>query len=182
MWRSKRPGQSSGASSPSHSEWSWGPADAAIAAGGLALVVAVCLPLGYHFHSQARTLEQQVEETVSRCRTLRMTLDRVESRKTDLARLRREVNRYVADVETRPIVPWGTVVGELSRRRPEGLWTTRITGNGPQFRAQVAGYSPELVQSYAQRLRESPYIEFAALPAGEAPASGGQVVGRLMGE
>lgn len=182
MWRRKRPGQSSEATFPGRTEWTWGPADAALAAGGLALSVAVCVPLGYHFHSQAREVEQKAQGAASRSRALRLTLERVESRKTDLARLRREVNRYVADVETRPIVPWGTVVAELSRRRPEGLWTTRISGSGPQFRAQVSAMSPELVEHYARSLRESPYVEFAALPVGEGHESSAQVVGRLMGE
>jgi hypothetical protein len=182
MWRWKRAGQSSGAKTPDAPEWTWSTSDSALAAGLLALTVAVCVPVGYYFHSNARAMDRQVEETQGRVRMLRTTLEYVENRKTDLARLRREVNRYVADVETRPMVPWSTVVAELSRRRPDGLWTTRIWGSGPQFRAQVAAMSPDLVGQYARQLRESPYVEFAALPAGDAPATGAQVVGRMMGE
>jgi hypothetical protein len=163
------------------STWVWGPVDAVIASGLLALTVAVCVPLGYHFHAQAREIDRQVEDSNFRLHGLRSSLEHVEARRTDLSRLRREVNRYVADVETRPIVPWTTLIGELSRRRPEGLWTTRITGSGPQFRAQVAAMSPSLVSNYAQQLRESPYVEFAALPSGDAPGSA-QIVGRVMGE
>lgn len=180
MWRfGTRPRQSE-APRPAPA-WTWGPADALIASGLLALTVAVCVPLGYHFHSRTRELDRRVEETSFRLHALRATLERVEARRTDLSRLRREVNRYVADVETRPLVPWTTVIGELSRRRPEGLWTTRITGSGAQFRAQVSAMTPELVDTYARQLRESPYVEFAALPAGDA-SSRGQVVGRMMGE
>lgn len=183
MWRWKRPGQSSEANSPGAvAPWTWGPADAVIAAGGLALVVAASVPIGYHFHTQARAADHELQESIGRFRALQATLERVEGRKTDLARLRREVNRYVADVETRPIVPWSTVVAELSRRRPDGLWTTRISGNGPQFRATVSAMVPDLVNQYARQLRESPYVEFAALPVGDAPGAGAQVVGRLMGE
>lgn len=180
MWRFGTRPRQSGAAQPAPA-WVWGPADAVIASGLLALTVAVCVPLGYHFHSRAAELDKRIEETSFRLHALRTTLERVEARRTDLSRLRREVNRYVADVETRPLVPWTTVVGELSRRRPEGLWTTRITGNGAQFRAQVSAMTPDLVGAYARHLRESPYVEFAALPAGDAP-NGSQVVGRMMGE
>lgn len=183
MWRWRRPGQLSEAKTQgAEAGWAWGPADAVIAAGGLVLVVAACVPIGYYFHSQARTADHQIQESIGRFRALQTTLERVEARKADLSRLRREVNRYVAEVETRPIVPWSTVVAELSRRRPEGLWTTRISGNGPQFRAKVSAMAPELVNDYARQLRESPYVEFAALPVGDAPGASAQVVGRLMGE
>jgi hypothetical protein len=46
----------------------------------------------------------------------------------------------------------------------------------------VAAERPELVTQFTQSLRESPYVDFAALPAGVAPSTQSQVVGRLRGE
>jgi hypothetical protein len=162
--------------------WSFGPVDAAIAAGSLTLALAVCAPVAFHFRSEARQLDRARMNSLQRTRMHRVTLERNQSRREALTQFRREVNRYVAEVEARPMVAWTTVVGELSRRRPNGLWTTRLSGNGPHFRAYVAAERPDLVSLYTQSLRQSPYVDFAALPAGAAPSTQAQVVGRLRGE
>jgi hypothetical protein len=184
MWRpGKRPAQSEATPAGKRpASWTWGPADAAIAAGLAVVAMAICLPVSFHFHARSTELEKELDAARARARSIRVTLDHVESRRVDLSRLRREVNRYVAEVEARPIVAWTTVVGELSRRRPDGLWTSRVSGSGPRFRAQVSAATPELAGIYARQLRESPYVDFAALPAGEGPSVSTQVVGRLMGE
>ncbi|MCC2672900.1 MAG: hypothetical protein K0Q72_5372 [Armatimonadetes bacterium] len=160
----------------------FGPVDAAIAAGCVMLALTVSVPVALHFRKEARQLDHARTESMSRTRQLRSTLDRSEARHVALTQFRREVSRYVSEVEAKPMVPWTTVVGELSRRRPAGVWTTRLSGSGPHFRAQVAAERPELVTQFTQSLRESPYVDFAALPAGVAPATQSQVVGRLRGE
>jgi hypothetical protein len=181
MWRHSRP-QTEAKPRAVSAEWTWGPADALIAALLVAATVAVCVPVSFRLHTRARDLDREVQEAHGRMAQLRATLEHVEGRRDELARLRREVNRYVADVEARPIIPWSTVVTELSQRRPGGLRTTRISGNGPQFRAQLTAAVPELIPAYARALRESPFVDFATLPTGETPGHSGQVVGRLMGE
>lgn len=148
----------------------------------IVLGLSISVPVALHFRQEVRRLDQARVASMSRTRQLRMTLERGQARNAALTQFRREVNRYVADVEARPMIPWTTLVGELSRRRPKGVWTTRISGNGPHFRAQVAAERPELVTLYTQSLRQSPYVDFAALPAGTAPAAQAQVVGRLRGE
>lgn len=159
-----------------------GAADLPIAAGVVVFALSLSIPVALHFRQEIRTLDQTRQTSMSRTRQLRIALERGQTRNAALTQFRREVNRYVADVESRPRIPWTTFVGELSRRRPKGVWTTRISGNGPHFRAQIAAERPELVTLYTQSLRESPYVDFAALPAGTAPAAQAQVVGRLRGE
>lgn len=164
------------------SSWSFGPVDGAIIAGTITLALAVSAPVALHLRKEMRTLDAARMSSIQRTRMHRLTLDRNESRREALTQFRREVNRYVTEVEARPAVAWTTVVGELSRRRPNGLWTTRLSGNGPHFRAQVAAERPDLVTVYTQSLRESPYVDFATLPAGVAASTQSQVVGRLRGE
>ncbi len=163
--------------------WNFGPVDLAISGVLLALVAGVCIPTALHYRQEANRMDQQRAELTSRCRQLGTTLRFVESRRAALSQFRRSVDRYVADVESRPIVPWVTTIGEMSRRRPYGVSARRMSGDGPRIRIDVAAASPDLVQAYAQSLRESPYLDFAALPAGAAPsAAGGQIIGRLAGE
>lgn len=162
--------------------WIFGPADAAISAGLLVLTVAVCMPVALHFREQAKQFDRQREEALDRSRRVKATLEHVESRRVAHTQLRRAVDRYVAEVQSRPIVPWATVVGELSRRRPGGVWAVRLSGDGPRFRAEVATPQANLVETYAQSLRESPYVDFATLPVGAAPGQARQVVGRMTGE
>lgn len=159
-----------------------GAVDLAVAAGLVAVALSISVPVALHFRREVRSLDQARMSSMSRTRQLRTALERGQTRNAALTQFRREVNRYVADVESRPLIPWTTFVGELSRRRPKGVWTTRISGNGPHFRAQVAAERPELVTQYTQSLRQSPYVDFAALPAGTTAASQAQVVGRLRGE
>ena len=171
------------AASDTTPQGSWfGPADAGIAAVSVILALSVTVPVALHYRKEVQRLDRSRADSMSRTRQLRFTLDRSEARHAALTQFRREVSRYVSEVEARPMVPWTTVVGELSRRRPAGVWTTRLSGNGPHFRAQVAAERPELVTQFTQSLRESPYVDFAALPAGVAPATQSQVVGRLRGE
>jgi hypothetical protein len=162
--------------------WSFGAVDAAMAAVSLTVALAACAPFAIHLRKEVRKLDSARIESMQRTRMHRLSVQRNESRREALTQFRREVNRYVAEVEARPMIPWTTVVGELSRRRPQGLWTTRLSGNGQHFRAQVATHRTELVPVYTQSLRESPYFEFATLPAGMVPANRTQVVGRVRGE
>lgn len=170
------------APAPETGSWSFGPADMAISSGVLAAVLAVCIPWGVSLHREVRSLDAQLQESGQRSRQLRSTLNFVEGRRVTLNQFRREVDRYMAEVEARPVVPWTTVIGELSRLRPKGLWTTRLTGEGPRFTAHVAAERSDLVDRYTQTLRQSPYVDFAALPAGETASPSTQVVGRLRGE
>lgn len=169
--------------------WTWGPADVAITAGLLLATVGVCVPVAWNLHGQVQTLDRQREQSATRYRQFQTISEHLESRKSEMARMRREVNRYVADVESRPIVPWTTGISELSRRRPDGVWTVSISGSGSTFRAQVAADRPELLASYAQQLRDSPYVEYVSAPPAPAanPAAAptrvaAQITGRWMGE
>ncbi len=162
--------------------WVFGPVDAAISAGMLILTVAVCVPVALSFREQAKAYDRQREDALDRSRQIKATLEFVESRRTAHTQLRRAADRYVAEVQARPIVPWATVVGEMSRRRPGGLWAVRMSGDGPRFRVEVSAQQPQLVSTYAQSLRESPYVDFAALPTGVQPTQARQVVGRMTGD
>ena len=162
--------------------WSFGAADLGIAAGMLSLTLAVCFPSALYLRHQAHAVDQQQQQSLARTRLVKSELAHLETRRAAQTQLRRELTRYVAEVEAKPMVPWSTAVGEISRRRPHGVWTTRISGNGPHFRAQVAAERPDLVTVYTQSLRQSPYLDFAALPAGAVPSTRAQIVGRLTGE
>lgn len=159
-----------------------GPVDAAISAAVLAVLVAVSLPVGLRLHNESKDLERQRMQLLDQNRALLATLGHLEARRDATMELRRVVDRYVADVQSRPMVAWTTAVGELSRSRPNGVWATRMSGNGPRFRLQVKAARPDLLAAYTRRLRESAYVEFAALPAEAGTSSSGQVVGRLVGE
>ncbi|MFN3649114.1 MAG: hypothetical protein ACK47B_05985 [Armatimonadota bacterium] len=165
---------------PAPARWSFGPADAAIAAASLALVVGVSLPWAWSLRSQVRELDRQRAEADASLRSTRSTLEFLQHRRTARMQFRRAVDRYVAAIEARPGVPWSTAIGELSRRRPAGVWTTRLSGNGGRFRAEVAGSSPEALDAYAEALRQSPYVEYAAPVHGVAAKA--ELAGRWMGE
>jgi len=162
--------------------WRFGLADVAIVAVLLSISVGASVPLALHYREQTRRLDAERMEVASRCRMMRGTTEHLEASRASVMQLRRAADRYIAEAEARPIVPWTTAVAELSRRRPEGVWTTRLSGNGPRFRAEFATRRPELAQQYTRNLRQSPYVEFAELPAGEMSGPRAQVVGRLMGE
>lgn len=162
--------------------WTFGAADLGIAAGLLSVTLAICFPTALYLRKEAHAVEVQQQASLQRTRLMKAELAHLDLRRAAQAQLRRELTHYVADVEGKPMVPWSTAVGEISRRRPHGVWTTRISGNGPHFRAQVAAERPELVGVYTQSLRQSPYLDFAALPAGTVPSTHTQVVGRLTGE
>ena len=182
--------ETSGASTSDASEpspealrgWSFGPVDAAIAVGTLALAVGLCLPMAWHFRQETQRLDRERLEGHARVRQLDTTLKRLKTRRAALARLRRAVERYTAEVEARPMVPWSAVMTELSVQRPNGLWTTRLAGDGPRFTIDVVAERPDLVTLYAERLRQSQFVDFAALPAGAAPATRSRLVGRVAGE
>ena len=164
------------------SSWVFGPGDLAIAAGMLAVSLSICVPAALQLRAQVRNLDRQREAVVEQGRQARSTLEYAEGQRVAFAQMRREVKRYVTHVEAKPIVPWATAISELSRRRPRGVWTTRISGSGPQFRAQVVAKRPELLAAYTQQLRESPFVDYAAQPSGEAPTTVAQIVGRWTGE
>jgi len=166
----------------SPSVWTFGPVDAAIALGMLAATLLVCVPVALHLRQEANQLEREQMALHSRAKILKSTLSHLETRQAALLQLQRAVNRYLANVEVRPVVPWTTVVSELSQRRPGGVWTTQISGEGPRFQAQVRLARPDLAATYVERLRQSPYVEFATVaPAGGA-AGGTVVSGRMTGD
>lgn len=166
--------------------WSFGSSDAVLAAGSLVCALAVCVPVALHYRGQASFRDREIAAAQARCRQLLSTLEHAEGRKIALTQLRRGVERYVADVEARPIVPWTSAVRELSERRPNGLWTVRLSGNGPLFRAQVAAARADLPIAYINSLRQSSRVDYAGLPVegtvATASAAPFQVVGRLVGE
>ncbi len=160
-----------------------GAMDIAISGVVLGLVLGTATHVGWHYRQQANAADRTRTEITAQCRKLNATIRFVENRRQAQSQFRRTVARYVAEVESRPIIPWTTAVNELTRRRPHGVWATRMSGDGPRFRVQVTSAAPGQVGFYAQALRESPYTDYATLPPGTSPAmSSGQVVGRLMGE
>lgn len=164
------------------SGWRFTPTDGAIAACSLTVALAVSLCMALHLRAETRLVDSARAEALQRCGDLRQMLRHLELSRQALARLRRAANHYTAEVEARPIVPWTTVFNEVSRLRPRGVWAMRLTGDGPRFKVVVRAQRPDLVTAYAQQLRESPYVEFTALPAGSPAVGTGEVVGRLMGE
>lgn len=157
--------------------------DGAIGATLLAVTLTVCVPVAMRLRGEVRELDAERDRALRHSRSLRTAIQHLETRRVTLNRLRKVVDRYVTDVQAKPIVPWTTAVGELSRRRPAGVWTTRLAGDGPRFRAYVSAAQPELVSTYTQSLRQSSYVDFASGDTAAAPAAGSaQVVGRLMGE
>ncbi len=182
-WSARRSGEAPSAAPAAQSgSWSLSPVDGAIAACILAVTGCVSVQAALHFHRQVVQLDQERQAALSRMQTMRTTLKQLETHRLALAQLRRDVDRYMSDVTARPIVAWSTEMAELSRRRPKGVWTTEISGDGPRFRMQVTAATPALAQSYAQSLRESPYIDFAVLPVGESTSAHTQVSGRWTGD
>jgi hypothetical protein len=171
---------------PAPGPWRLGPADLAIGAVSLTLVLGVCLPIAASLHREASALDRRREEVLERSRAARATLAHLERRREAHTLLRRVVDRTVADIESRPIVPWMAVVSELSSRRPPGLRAVRLSGAGPGFRVQVSSERGALVADYTRALRESAVVDLAAdatpLPLAPNAPGRGQVVGRLMGE
>ena len=161
--------------------WKFGPADVAIAGGTLMLSLAVAMPVAMQYRQETTNLDKKREAVAVRCRQMRSTAEMLEAKRLSNAQLRRAADRYVAEAENRPMVPWTAAVSELSQRRPAGVWTTRISGNGPRFSTEIRALRPELAAAYAQSLKQSSYVEFAEqVPAG--PGGQTQVTGRLAGE
>jgi hypothetical protein len=177
-----KPADAGASPAPDPAPWTFGPADSALAAAMLTLVVAVSLPIALRQRQEAAALQRDRERVADRCRMIRAALRDVERQEFALGRIRRESNRWVSEIEARPIVPWTTAIGELSRRRPRGVRAVRLSGNGPRFRAQIVADAPETAQAYAHRLMESPYVDFAGLPGAAGSSTRTQVVGRLMGD
>jgi hypothetical protein len=180
-WTPRTPKDTPAVTGSQHGSRSLNPADVAIAAGILAVTGGVGVQAALHFRGEAAQLDRHRLQSLARARVLRANLKHLEARRVAVAQLRRDVDRYTSEVASRPLVPWTTVVGELSRRRPRGLWTTEISGDGPRFRVQVTAARPDLAQSYTLALRESPYVDYAGLPPGQVSART-QVTGRWTGD
>jgi hypothetical protein len=151
----------------------------------LALTLAVCVPTAWQLRLQTDAADRERLEIQGRFRGERTALEHLDATRVAGMRLRRAADRYAADVQARPIVPWTTVVGELSRRRPAGLKAVRLGGDGARFRVQFPAEQAPLAMSYAQNMRQSPYVEFVddhLAQQGADSAGQVQVVGRLMGE
>ncbi len=165
------------------SGWTFGPADAAIAAGLLVLALGISIPVAVRLNAASREMDQVSSACNTRIRIMNATARFTESRRQAVAAFRMEAKRYVEEVQAKPLMPWTAVATELSRARPEGVWITNLSANGARFQVQVAAVKPELAADYLAALQQSPVVEFATLPSGPA-ASGNtyQVVGRLAGE
>jgi hypothetical protein len=163
-------------------EWSPRALDAALAAAGVALILAASLPGATMLRRQAADLDRQRAEAHQRASAVRGTLRHLEERRADLLSFRRSVDRYVSQVEARPMVPWTTTISELSRSQPEGVWTTRLRGDGPRFRATVAAERPELISQYVRQVSDSNYVDLVSQPAGGEGGPEAELVGRMRGE
>lgn len=167
---------------PRRSGWVPGALDAALLAALLFATLAVALPIAAGMRRQVRLYDAAREESLRAIRIRRATLEHVESRRASYSRLRRAVDRYTAEVEARPIVPWASVVRELADRRPPGLWLQRVNGDGPRFRVQARMVDPVLGSTYAQNLRASSFVEFVSGPAPSGQPGEMLVSGRFVGE
>ena len=164
------------------SGWHFGPADAAMMAATLLLTVAVCMPVALRFRDETRRLDRTREDALDDVRRLRATLHHLEARRAARTQLRRAVDRYVADIEARPFVPWATGVREIADRRPAGAWLVQIAGDGPRFRATLAAHDLTLAGAFADSLRGSAYVDFATPPVNGDDPRTRVVSGRLAGE
>jgi hypothetical protein len=163
--------------------WTFGPADAAIAAGTLALALGVSIPVAVRLNAASREMDQASAVSVNRSRILHATARFTETRREAVAAFRTEAKRYEEEVQSKRSVPWTAVASEFSRVRPDGVWITRFSADGPRFQVQLTAGTPELAADYLAALQQSPVVEFAALPAGAVPTGNTyQVVGRLAGE
>jgi DNA-binding transcriptional ArsR family regulator len=162
--------------------WRFGPGDMAIASAMLAVTTALSIGVALHLREGARQADRQRADSQERAAQLLAASEHTESRRAMLAHLRTRVNRYVGELQSRPILPWTTAVRELSRLKPQGLWLTRMESQGPRFRLTVRATRADLVAIYVQRLRGSACVEFVSLPPGEKPQAQAQILGRWTGE
>lgn len=140
----------------------------------------ICFSFALHLRSRSRLVDAQKLESARRSHRILQTVRHAEQSRVAAIGLRKAIGRYVASIESRPSVPWATVVTELSRLRPSGAWAERLSGNGPRFKVTLRTAAPDLAPVYVEQLRESPYIEFVSLAGGDARSR--QVTGRTMGE
>jgi hypothetical protein len=124
-------------------------------------------------------MQRRAVASREQCTEIRSEIHQVEAQRATASEQRRAMNRYLAEVDARPVTPWATGVAELCRARPNGLWAVQMRGNGPRFQTIVQAARPDLVATYAKRIAKSSRAEFAARP-GEG--NGLQVVGRWKGE
>jgi hypothetical protein len=164
-------------------QWTFGTADAAIAAGLLVLMLSISIPVAIRLNAASRELDHAATISLARSRALTATSRFTEARREAVAAFRSEAKRYEEEVQAKRLVPWTAVATEFSRARPEGVWITRLAADGPRFQVQLAAIRPDLATNYLSALQQSPVVEFAAHPAGAIPAGNSyQVVGRLAGE
>ena len=167
----------------SRSGWTFGPADAAIAAGMLVLSLGVSIPVAVRLNAASREVDQSSYACMNRIRMMNTTARFTEARREAVSAFRMEAKRYVDEVQAKPMVPWTAVASEFSRALPDGVWITKISADGPRFQVQLSAVSPELASDYLSALQQSPVVEFAAQPTGGIPTGNTyQVVGRLAGE
>ena len=169
--------------SPSRGGWTFGPADAAIAAGLLALTLGISIPVAVRLNAATREVDHASAAAGTRIRVMHATSRFTEARREAVTSFRKEAKRYVEEVQSKRMVPWTAVATEISQSRPDGVWITNLSADGPRFRIQLAATKPELAAEYLAALQQSPVVEFAAQPAGAVPTGNTyQVVGRLAGE
>jgi hypothetical protein len=163
--------------------WTFGPADAAIAAGILVLSLGVSIPVAVRLNAAAREVDQASTASVNRTRILNATARFTETRREAVAAFRMEAKRYADEIQSKRMVPWTAVASEISRARPDGVWITKLSADGARFQVQLSAVKPELASDYLSALQQSPVVEFATQPTGAIPTGNTyQVVGRLAGE
>lgn len=163
--------------------WTFGPADAAIAAGMLVLALGISIPVAVRLNAASREVDHAATASINRTRILNATARFTETRREAVAAFRREAKRYAEEAQSRQRVPWTAVATEFSQARPEGVWITKLSADGPRFQIQLSATSPELATDYLAALQQSPVVEFATHPTGAIPTGNTyQVVGRLAGE
>lgn len=156
--------------------------DLILGAMSLTLALAISLPIALRYRGAATKLEHERLASLTLMGQKHKMADRLQTRRRTLNRFRRTVTRYVADVESRPIVPWTTAVSEMSRARPGGVWTTLIAGDGPRFKAIIKTHRSDLMGEYVQRLAQSPYVEYVSAPVVGDVQAQSRIFGRFSGE
>jgi hypothetical protein len=163
--------------------WTFGPADAAIAAGLLVLSLGISIPVAVRLNLASREMDHAASTSINRTRILTHTARFTESRREAVSAFRTEAKRYAEEVQSKRSVPWTAVATEFSRARHDGVWINKLSADGARFQIQLSAVSPDLATDYLAALQQSPVVEFATHPTGAIPTGNTyQVVGRLAGE
>lgn len=158
------------------------PLDVCLLMGIVAFAIGGAMPLAVHFREHSRELDRELAASLTRNRQLEATLGHLQARRSNYASLRQAARHYESAIEARTSVPWMTIVRELSEKRPGGVAAVRLAGSGSRFDVEVQASRADLVPLYVDRLRQSPHVDFAALPPGAPAGSRARITGRIAGE